>query len=581
MHSIRSEAWKPYRRKSGQRYLVRYLAYAKAHNKALIEDYDKLEGENENLLAAVERAGILGNWGSLRELAWSLSANGEHGYLRVRGYWNALRRMLELAIEAAIQENEPGDWIAFRINLASLLIDVGEWKAAQEMYHLVLPVLESIQMNSLLSTVHHHLGQIEQRQGRFVDAATAYQRSLKFAEAEGDASRIAVVNHNLGTLAYLQGNYLESRMRYTVALEVWRESGDQESVAAVLHNLGMVEQIEGHYERAHEFYEQSLALEQTWDHKIGIAASLESLGSLAMATGDYLDVDRYYEASLKIRQAIGDQKGIAGLYHNQGYLAQQRGNSETARDLYQQSLSLKTRLGDQIGAARTRGQLGLLALEQGNLAEAETFLQGSLGVLHDENARAELANIHHQLGLVAQARGLQTTTLSTKTHFFQNAEHLYKQSLQEDEAMGNQAGIAKSLHQLGSLAAAEGKLENANQYFNKSLEIKFKLGDRAGIARTQSEIANLQVQLHGIPALQEAKQLLTQTIKQFQTLGEKGSVSQASLYLARLLVVEERLDEAQTVLDNAAAAYISEGQEEPQDITKERNKIKEKLSFSR
>jgi hypothetical protein len=47
------------------------------------------------------------------------------------------------------------------------------------------------------------------------------------------------------------------------------------------------------------------------------------------------------------------------------------------------------------------------------------------------------------------------------------------------------------------------------------------------------------------------------------------------------LVVEERLDEAQTVLDNAAAAYISEGQEEPQDITKERNKIKEKLSFSR
>jgi hypothetical protein len=45
--------------------------------------------------------------------------------------------------------------------------------------------------------------------------------------------------------------------------------------------------------------------------------------------------------------------------------------------------------------------------------------------------------------------------------------------------------------------------------------------------------------------------------------------------------MEERLDEAQTILDNAAAAYISDGMEEPEDITTERNKIKEKLSFPR
>jgi tetratricopeptide (TPR) repeat protein len=313
---------------------------------------------------------------------------------------------------------------------------------------------------------------------------------------------------------------------------------------------------------------------------MGIAASMESLGSLAMTTGDYADADQYYKESLEIRDAIGDERGIAEIYHNRGHLAQKRGNLEIACSLYRQSLDIKIRLGDQIGAARTRGQLGLLELEKGNLEEAETFLQECSGVLQSENARAELAGVYHQLGLVAQARGLQTTDPGTRTQFFQKAEHLYEQSLQADEIMGNQAGIAKSLHQLGSLASAEGKLESANQYFNKSLAIKKKLGDRAGIARTQSEIAKLQVQLHGLPALQGAQWLLTQSIGVFERLGEKGSVSQASLYLVRLLVMEERFDEARTILDNAAAVYISDGMEEPEDITIERNKINEKFHSS-
>lgn len=62
------------------------------------------------------------------------------------------------------------------------------------------------------------------------------------------------------------------------------------------------------------------------------------------------------------------------------------------------------------------------------------------------------------------------------------ASRLYQQSLEIAEKLGNQSGIASSLHQLGIIAQEQGDYATARRLYQRSLEIKEKLGNQAGIA---------------------------------------------------------------------------------------------------
>ncbi len=549
MNQVIDNPWRTYKQETAQRYILQYLAHAQEHSLSSIENYDFLERENDVLLLAVEYANRYRQGEMLRQLVWAITANEGKGYLKVRGRWQALQKILEMAVESAIQEHKPGDWVAFRINLAALLVDLGELSAAQEMYHLVLPTLETFKLDVFLSIVHHHLGQIEQRQGQFANAAHAYQTSLQFAEAAGDTNQVAAINHSIGTLADLQGDYAEARKRYQATLSLWQELGEHENIATILNNLGRLDQDQGNYDQARDYYLQSLALEQSWGHKAGIAGSHVVLGTLAMKVGNFEDAQHHYQTSLELRTAIGDQAGVSELYHNLGHLAYRRSQFDKARELYQRSLDLKHKLGNQIGAARTKGQLGSLAFELGDLDQAEAYYNESLETFQKEDVKDGLASIHQQLGLLSQQRGIQTTELDARTQFFAKAHECYVQSLKLDQEMGDQDGVAKSLHQLGNLFANTDEFEKARQFFLQSLAIKRKLNDRLGMARTLGEWANLQVLSRGEEAWSEAEAIFKRIIKEFLDAEEQISASDAAKRLAKLLETQGRLDEAKALRD--------------------------------
>ena len=65
---------------------------------------------------------------------------------------------------------------------------------------------------------------------------------------------------------------------------------------------------------------------------------------------------------------------------------------------------------------------------------------------------------------------------------------LYQESLDIKQKLGDQAGIASTLHQLGRLAEIAGKNEEARRLFQESLVIFEKLGSPdAQIARESLE----------------------------------------------------------------------------------------------
>ncbi len=95
------------------------------------------------------------------------------------------------------------------------------------------------------------------------------------------------------------------------------------------------------------------------------------------------------------------------------------------------------------------------------------------------------AHIHH-LGMLAQARG-----------DYEEAARQYQRSLDINERLGDQAGMARSYHHLGMLAQRRGDYEEAARQYQRSLDIEERLGDQAGMASIYSQFGSLVAERGG------------------------------------------------------------------------------------
>ena len=82
------------------RFISHFLAYAEAHAQPTPEDFDALEAERENLLAAMDYAYADEDWRSVMELMEAIGLP-VMGVLGVRGYWDDSIKRGQQAVEAA------------------------------------------------------------------------------------------------------------------------------------------------------------------------------------------------------------------------------------------------------------------------------------------------------------------------------------------------------------------------------------------------------------------------------------------------------------------------------------------------
>jgi len=76
-------------------------------------------------------------------------------------------------------------------------------------------------------------------------------------------------------------------------------------------------------------------------------------------------------------------------------------------------------------------------------------------------------------------------------HEYDWSKRLYKLSLQVSKELGDQSGMASSLHELAIIQQDKENYEEAERLYRKSLEIFEKLGDKSGIAMTFGALGRL------------------------------------------------------------------------------------------
>jgi tetratricopeptide (TPR) repeat protein len=444
----------------GQRMARLFLAYAQKFKK----DFNALEAEHANLLAAMDRAYELGAWEVVTGFGWAICPPAT-GYLGVRGYWSEARRRLAQAAEAARRLGDREDEAAFVGNAAVVAQSQGDYQVARQLHEQCAEMRRQQGDQRNLAAVLHQLGMLAQATGDYDQARRLYQQSLDIEQQLGDKADGAKTLHQLGMLAQATGDYDQARRLYQQSLDIEQQLGDKAGGAKTLHQLGNLAYLQGDYDQARRLCQQSLDIAQQLGDKAGVALSVWGLGNIAQDQGNYEEAAKHWNAALATFRELGDKKNEAGVLHQLGMLAQHTGEYVQARHLYQQSLDIRQQLGDRAGVAKSLHGLANLA-----------YLQGD----------------------------------------YDQARRLYEQSLDIEQQLGNKAGVAQTLHQLGMLAQATGDYDQARRLYSQSLDIKQQLGDKAGVAITLAQTALLEEKEGNI---EQALELIRRAESMFTELG--------------------------------------------------------------
>ncbi|MBI5650346.1 MAG: tetratricopeptide repeat protein, partial [Chloroflexi bacterium] len=172
------------------------------------------------------------------------------------------------------------------VRLGRCLTAQGRPAQAIEWDHQALQVFERLSTTSkdakeMWGKVYSDLADNLTAIGKFDEAQTAYEASVKIAREVEDHRATGVALGQLGTLAMQRGDLKTAHERYTDALNTCRAMGEQQSEAVYLHQLGRVAQEAKQWDEAERCYRESLKLEVQMNHAEGVAQTCNQLAIVA------------------------------------------------------------------------------------------------------------------------------------------------------------------------------------------------------------------------------------------------------------------------------------------------------------
>jgi tetratricopeptide (TPR) repeat protein/transcriptional regulator with XRE-family HTH domain len=409
------------------RLVAYYVAYMEAHT----TNYEALDIENTNILAALEAA--------FEQKILPDLVRGVHAFvplLITRGLFTVAEAQLQRSLEAA---KVLGD-------------DIGR------------------------ATALLQLGKIAEQRGNYVQAQTYWQNGLTLARESGHRSSVAQTLRELGNLAWMQGQLHYAQQCLEEALDMLRQLDDQGGIADTLKNLGHLAADQGQPELARQLYKEARDIYQLLGDRRGFAASLHNMGIMAREQGKFEQAYQLYEEALTILRELKDLRNIATILNNLGNLSRQQGQTEQARQYLEEAVSLQRQLEHRRGFAFALFNLGSLCVDLGQLEQADQLLNEALSIFQDLQDRRNIALTLQTLAIVAREKGQM-----------EQAHKLLDETLAISQNLNDKRWIALTFREQGILARKQEQFEQAHRLYEEALDIFLQLGDQGEAAITRLE----------------------------------------------------------------------------------------------
>jgi len=127
---------------------------------------------------------------------------------------------------------------------------------------------------------------------------------------------------------------------------------------------------------------------------------------------------------------------------------------------------------------------------------------------------------------------------------------MHQSALDVRRAVGDRAGVATSLYNVGNVLEIIGDLPRARQAAAEALDIRRQLGERRTAALTMSRVGNIR-RREG--ELDEALQMNEEAVSALRTIGDRGGVAMALLNLGLTLLDRGDLAASRSAFEEALA----------------------------
>jgi len=416
-----------------QRLVAYMIWFVRSHE----EDYDALEREQSNILAALDAAEKLE---LSRELLQGVMALIP--FMRIRGHYTLANRLLIQAFQASLVQEE---------------------------------------MQERLAVLRHQASFAELR-GDYGHAERYSQEGLRLARelgGQGDAECAFLTT--LGLVAFQRGDYTQAKVVLEEGLQLSRSLGDRERICTLLIHLGGVLHFQGNFPQAEILYQEGLALARQFERFELMPVLLTYLGALSHSLGRYQEAEQYYLEGLPLARSLGHREHLSMLLNNLGGMRAHRGNFEQAVAYFQEGLELSRQIGLRAQVCLLLSNLGEMAIEQGDYVQAEQLIREGISLAQQLENRNYLTFLLANLG---SALGRQGN--------YKQANASFQKSLDLARSQSSPWHISKTLSEWGEVHIKFLQLHAADAVFQEVLIYGRNVGgDPESLARALYGLARI------------------------------------------------------------------------------------------
>jgi tetratricopeptide (TPR) repeat protein len=210
------------------------------------------------------------------------------------------------------------------------------------------------------------------------------------------------------------------------------------------------------------------------------ARAATNLGRCLGRLGDVAGAVPLLEEALALRRQLGDRRGVANTLHHLADALESSGQLTQARALAAEALGIAQAVGDRFVTVRAYIGLARVAYALDDLRVADEHLARAMAVAQRDGFGHEVAEVAILQGLVARQTGEPT-----------RARALAELALCTARQHGRRLEAARALWLLGSLAAADARLDEARGWLGESLALYQQVPDPTGVALASRTLALL------------------------------------------------------------------------------------------
>ena len=189
-----------------------------------------------------------------------------------------------------------------------------------------------------------YIGYVQQRQGNFVEALEAYQKSLMWSEATDNKTMLVYTFNSMGRVHFVQGNYAQALDYYRKSLTLSEQLGATNLIAGTLNSMSLAYANIGNFGEALNCAQRTLELEESLNNKAGTAVAHMSLGLVYGHMADNVRALDQFRKSLAVSQELGRQGLIANALEKIANVYNRQGNYIEALDHAQRALKINEEL---------------------------------------------------------------------------------------------------------------------------------------------------------------------------------------------------------------------------------------------